>query len=79
MPILTPRINNRSPMRLRMEISNEDSIKVRRGKWTANITDLNTKKKYIIRGAECSIKGCHCDAVIVQEIICKPVKKGKGK
>lgn len=64
--LFTPRINKDSDERIRMDLSDDDIQKVKRGKfWNATITDINTDKIYDVEGARCSLDGCFCDAVIV--------------
>lgn len=51
-----------------MRLSPGDMAKVLRGVgWTATVTDLNTDRTYNVAGAPCSLRGCHCDAVITYE------------
>ncbi|KQR79281.1 hypothetical protein [Rhizobium sp. Leaf341] len=51
-PILfTPRKSARSFTRLSMRLSETDVGKLQRGRWRAEITDQNTKTRYLVRGA----------------------------
>jgi hypothetical protein len=66
--IFTPRIKSRlyadnGWRRLRLQLSPEDWAKVRRGKWSATITDLVTGRRYRARGASCGAD-CYCDAIV---------------
>jgi hypothetical protein len=67
--LFTPRLPNGE--RLEMQISEGDHFKTsKHGRtlgWKASITDELTGKKYIVMGADCSIPGCQCDAVVVAE------------
>lgn len=36
--------------------------------WRATVTDRNTGRVYSVKGAECSIPGCFCDAAVVMEL-----------
>jgi hypothetical protein len=66
--LFTPRISARSDERLNIAVSDEDYSKMKRGgPWRAEITDLNTGKRYLVRGAACGCRGCRCDAVIVKD------------
>jgi hypothetical protein len=66
--VFTPRISARSHDRLEMKLSDTDWSKVRgRGQWKAEVTDLNTGKRYKVRGADCG-GDCYCDAVVVKEV-----------
>ncbi len=65
--VFTPRISARSHDRLEMKLSDTDWRKIRRGRWKAEVTDLNTGKIYEVRGAACS-GDCYCDAVVVKEV-----------
>ena len=42
---------------------------VRTCDWEAAVTDQSNGKRYLIRGAECQLPGCNCDAVIVREML----------
>lgn len=45
----------------------EDRAKLMRGKWLAKITDQQTGRVYLAKGAACSISTCFCDAEIIHE------------
>jgi hypothetical protein len=65
--LFTPRISSKSNERLRMSISDTDYLKVERGHpWRAEVVDLNSNKRYLVRGAACGAPRCRCDAVIVK-------------
>ena len=70
---LTPRKAYKTFDRHELLISNEDQAKVRRGRWTAIVTDINTKQRYRLRGASCGIPRCFCDAVVIAELGCEEV------
>lgn len=66
--VFTPRVSSKSDERLRMSISDADYLKIERGRsWRAEVTDLNTGKRYLVRGAACGLPGCCCDAAIVKQ------------
>lgn len=56
--------------RLFLTISDEDGAKIGRGRGWINrrviVTDLNTNRKYKVRGAACSAPRCACDAVVIE-------------
>jgi hypothetical protein len=54
--------------RIIMQINHEDDAKIRRGIWTAVITDQTTKKRWLVRSMACGIPRCHCDAQIIKEL-----------
>jgi len=62
--VFTPRMKvNGSEQRVTMHLSDEDYRKIGRGwHWTATVTDLDTGKKVIARGASCGLPHCYCDA-----------------
>ena len=63
--IFTPRISAASEDRARMTLSPSDMAKIGRGsRWSATVTDLNTYKRYRVRGASCGLPRCFCDAII---------------
>jgi len=65
--LFTPR-DDRTGTRPQMQVSNEDRAKIVRGPWEDTFTDLNTGRRYRVKGAACSIPACYCDAVIVCEL-----------
>lgn len=63
-PRLTPRLNGE---RVALRVSAEDCAKLGRGPGDYGvITDLDTGKRYALRGAPCELAGCYCDAEIVE-------------
>jgi hypothetical protein len=66
---LTPRVSDASAERLQMMLSAQDRDKVGRGEWEEVLTDLQSGRRYKVRGAACSLPGCMCDAVIVCEVV----------
>ena len=65
---LVPRISYDSNERQEMALNDADKNKVLRGRWTADVTDQKTGRRYRLRGASCGIPRCMCDAVIVCEL-----------
>jgi len=65
--LFTPR-DDSAETRPQMQISSEDRAKIYRGPWEETFTDLTTGRRYRVKGAPCTIAGCHCDAVIVCEL-----------
>lgn len=56
--------------RVSMILNDEDYEKIQRGhEWEAVVTNQKTKRKYVVRGANCGFPGCFCAAKIVKEII----------
>lgn len=76
MALFTPR--DRQGRRYRMEISDTDREKIGRGVgWKAEVTDLLTGKRYLVKGAACGFSRCQCDAMIVREVANRaPCKMG---
>jgi hypothetical protein len=64
-PYLTPTLNGE---RVALRVSVEDSAKLeRRGPGDyGSIVDLDTGKRYSVRGAACEVPTCYCDAAIVE-------------
>jgi hypothetical protein len=61
-PYLTPWLD---AFRVALRVSQEDFDKLRRGPGTHGvITDLDTMKRYTLRGIPCSWPSCYCDAEI---------------
>jgi hypothetical protein len=61
---LFPRLTG-STQRTKMLVNDIDLAKVRIGRrWRAKITDQNSGKRYLVRGAACSLP----DAVIISEL-----------
>ena len=61
--ICTPKTSDNSDERIKLLISDEDLLKIKRGKrWKATVTDLVTGVDYDLAGCACSIPGCYCDA-----------------
>lgn len=68
---ITPRLRG-SGERITIPVSQEDYRKVRRGSsWRATVTDLDTGRQYVLRGASCGSPNCFCDAIAM------PVKSAK--
>lgn len=63
--LLTPKVNLKSKERLNLFVSYEDYVKVRRGRWKAVVTDLDTKVSYKLGGCSCGIPHCMCDAYVI--------------
>ena len=56
--------------RLNLMISTEDRKKFKHTPgWTATITDLLSGRVYEIKGVNCGLPECFCDAQIVREIV----------
>ena len=54
--------------RVRLRLSSKDMAKIGRGgPWEATITDLATKRAFLVRDAACSLGSCRCAAEIVAE------------
>lgn len=51
-----------------MRLNDEDHAKLRRGRWSATVTDQLTGKSWKVRGASCGLPRCMCDAAIVCEV-----------
>ena len=66
--LFTPRISEQSQERKYMILSDVDYTKIRRGSWSATVTDVNTGISYKVRGAPCSLPNCYCDAVIGEPV-----------
>ena len=67
--LFTPRLNSTDQTRLTMQLSKADIAKVKHGgAWRAKVTDTVTGNSYLVRGAKCSLPGCHCDAVILKRL-----------
>lgn len=69
--LFTPRISKSSDTRLQMMLSNADIAACAKSfsdTWRATVTDQNTGRRYIVESASCGLR-CHCDAVIVKELI----------
>ena len=61
--IVTPKKSLSSESRLKILVSDEDLLKIKRGKhWKATVTDLVTGIGYDLAGCACSIPNCYCDA-----------------
>lgn len=55
--------------RVRLQISDADFRKVGRGcAWEAEITDVPSGRKFLVRDADCGAPHCRCAAVIVREV-----------
>jgi len=64
----TPRQSD-SDERMELDLSEEDHAKTSRGQeWEAQVTDRKTGRSYVVRGADCGLPGCWCDAEIVREV-----------
>jgi hypothetical protein len=66
----TPRKSYETDDRHEMRLSDEDQAKIRRGRWKAEVTDLNTGIRYEVKGASCGLPRCFCDAVVTKEFAC---------
>lgn len=69
--LFTPRISKSSDTRLQMMLSNADIAACAKSfsdTWRATVTDQNTGRRYLVESAPCGLR-CHCDAVIVKELI----------
>lgn len=62
----TPRKAHDSDERLKMHLSPEDAVKIGRGRpWSAEVTDLDTGRRYSVKGAACGADAsCFCDAIV---------------
>ena len=61
----TPKMPDGS--RAEMLLNDADDAKIGRGcRWSAEVTDLKTGRRYKVRGAACNIPRCMCDAVVVK-------------
>ena len=61
--IVTPKKSLSSESRYKILVSDEDLLKIKRGKrWKATVTDLVTGVDYDLAGCACSIPDCYCDA-----------------
>lgn len=56
--LFTPRKSADTHDRYEMRLNDEDMSKVRRGRWTAEVTDQLTGRRYAARGAACSAPRC---------------------
>ena len=77
-PNFFPRLSNStSPKakRIPMTLSNEQLQSVSRGYWVMYLTDLVTGHTLKVKGAECSIEGCMCDAQIAKSSLNQINKK----
>lgn len=64
--LFTPR---KGRERVTMHLSAEDAAKIKRGKWQAVVTDLDTGRTWKVQGASCGhANGCRCDAIVVKEM-----------
>lgn len=53
--------------RLKLVLSEADRAKIGRGRpWQAEVTDLQTGKRYHVEGAACGGDSCFCDATAVE-------------
>jgi hypothetical protein len=74
--ICTPKISDNSDERIKLLISNEDALKIKRGKpWKATVTDLITGIEYPLKGCACSMPHCYCDAVVVNKKLLRYIKQ----
>ncbi len=65
--ICTPKISKNSTERLEFYIAMSDAVKLNRGRtWQATVTDIDTGKRYTLKGCACDFKGCFCDAYVVK-------------
>ena len=64
--VFTP-VLKKTGKRIKMALSEEDDRKIGRGEpWTAEVTDLNTSKRYKAWEKSCGIDTCMCDAYAEQ-------------
>ena len=63
--LCTPKISLKSEDRLKLFLNEVDAMKIRRGRWTAEVTDIDTQVRYKLRGCACSLPHCMCDAYVV--------------
>jgi hypothetical protein len=55
--------------RASMMLSDEDIFKIKRGcAWKATVTDLLSKRTFIVSDASCGLTSCRCAARIVEEV-----------
>lgn len=73
MNVITPRISHDSEVRMTINVTEGDveAVKAmgRREGWTLVVTDVPSRRRYLIGGAECSSPGCNCDAVLLKELM----------
>lgn len=71
--VITPRLIGHPDMRLILEVSYGDYVKIRPKKrgYHGTVTDLKTGTRYRVWGASCGIPTCFCDG------IAKPVESRK--
>ena len=63
--LCTPKVSLKSEERLKLYLNEADALKIRRGRWTADVTDIDTQVRYKLRGCACSLPYCMCDAYVV--------------
>lgn len=74
--IVTPKKSLSSESRLKILVSDEDLLKIKRGKrWKATVTDLVTGVDYDLAGCACSIPGCYCDAYMTDTRFSKYIEQ----
>lgn len=67
--LFTPRKDKTTLERYAMQLNDEDMAKVsqRKTRYRVLVTDQNTGIVYRVRDAACSLRNCHCDAVVIPE------------
>lgn len=66
-PNFFPRVSNSTRpnvKRVSMTLSDKELRDIPRGYWVKEVTDLATGFTVTVKGAECSLEGCMCDAQI---------------
>ena len=67
--LCTPKVNLKSKQRLSLYLNEEDAKKAGgRGRWEAEVTDIDTQIRYVLRGCSCGIAYCMCDAYIAKTL-----------
>ncbi len=51
--------------RREITLSKDDASKIRRGRWTAIVTDQDTGELVKLKGASCGAPHCMCDMIIL--------------
>lgn len=67
--VFTPYLRAGSDERWELLISDGDLAKIKRGcAWQAEVTDIQSGRRFLVRDADCSIPHCHCAAVVLREL-----------